>query len=153
MIEGCFDKKQELTGLEGKPMPSFNLLLLDSVTILNTNNILTNNRPAVLIFISPGCPYCKAQTEEIVKNIKSFKNIHLYFITNFSLESLNQYNEEYQLGKYSNITLAHDYESYFPNYFNVNIIPYIAIYTRNKVLKQVLKGKVSATLIKDIALN
>src|SRR4051812_33041244 len=80
---GCFGKKSTIvTGLEGKPMPAYNLLLMDSVTQLNTGHIPAG-KPAILFLFSPYCPYCRAQVEDIVKHIKSFEGIKIYMISSF----------------------------------------------------------------------
>ena len=145
----CHDKKQETTGLEGKPMPSFKLLLMDSITYLNTNDI-PSTEPIVLLFISPFCPYCKSQTENIIKDIKSFANVRIYILTGLPFNSLKQFYTDYKLQKYSNIIVGYDFAEYFPQYYNVQTIPYLAIFNKEKILKRVLKGKAETKLIKAI---
>ncbi|WP_166437235.1 TlpA family protein disulfide reductase [Niastella caeni] len=149
-LSSCLSKKREKTKLEGKLMPSFNLLLLDSGAHFNTNNI-PKGMPIVIFYFSPECPICRAETEEIVTNIKSLANIQFYIITHFPLEQIKIYYDRYKLKKYRNITLGCDYNLDFGNYFKVQRVPYIAIYSNDKRLKQVLTGKVSTDVIKEIA--
>jgi thiol-disulfide isomerase/thioredoxin len=148
-LAGCFGRKPEKTGLEGKPMPAFNLLLMDSTTRINTSSF-PSGEPIVMFFFSPYCPYCRAQTEDIIANMKSFTNIRFYMLTNLPLSQLKHYYNHYRLDKYPNIVVAQDYNSYFVNYFKVTGVPYMAIYSKDKQLKQVLIGKVGTDLIKDI---
>jgi thiol-disulfide isomerase/thioredoxin len=148
---GCSNHRSPiLTGLEGKSMPSFSLLLLDSASKLNTNEI-SSKKPISIFFISPHCPYCRAQTKTIIDNMNTLNNIDFYIITTFPFHSFKEYSKEFGLYRYKNITLAQDYNSFFPKYFNVTSIPYIAIYNKEKKLKQVFAGKVSAKQIKDAA--
>ena len=137
------------TGLEGKLMPSFNLLLMDSTTKLNTQNIPVGES-IVLFYFSPKCPYCKAQTEDLIEDIKSLKHIRFYLISNFPFEDIQKYCTRYHLEKYSNIIVASDYEMFFNQYFKAEGLPYLAIYDSDKKLKQVLLGQVKTNLIKNI---
>jgi len=149
----CVSKKNAITtGFEGKPLPSFNLLLMDSTTTINTNDI-PKSAPIVLFFISPYCPYCKAQTKQILTDIKSLSNIHLYLITSLPYSDLKKFYEHFDLKKYPEITVGYDYTSFFGHYYKVNSVPYIAIFNRKKILRQVFTGNVKTDILKDIALQ
>ena len=150
-LSGCFGRQPTvITGMEGKPLPSFNLLLMDSSTLFNTKNI-PSDKPIVFFFFSPTCPYCRAQTEEMIDNIKSLSTIQFYMLSSFPFDDIKKYDEHYQLKKYSNITVGQDYNFYVSNYFKAPGIPYMAIYNKEKKLKQVLMGNVGTDLIRDIA--
>lgn len=73
--------------------------------------------------------------------------------TNNSFFLLKKYYDQYELNKYPNITVGRDYDSYFINYFKVTSVPFMAIYTKDKMLKQVLIGKIRPDIIKEIAIN
>jgi thiol-disulfide isomerase/thioredoxin len=152
ILAGCYGINSSKTGMEGKSMPSFSMLLIDSITKVNTSSIKTD-KPVIMFFFSPDCPFCRALTKDIIDNIESFKNIKIYMLTNFPFNQLKNFYNEYQLAKYSNITIAYDFDSYFPSYYKVTGIPYLAIYSKDKILKQVLVGKFSTTLIKDITVE
>ena len=151
-ISGCFGKSPVKTGLEGKLLPSFNLLLMDSTTLFNTNDI-PEGKPIVLYFFDPDCPYCRAQTEEIITNMKSFMNVRFYIFSSFPFQQIKMYSDHYQLEFYSNIKIGRDSEFFFLNYFKATGVPYVAIYSKTKRLKQVLIGKTSITEIKKIVLE
>lgn len=152
MLTGCFGQPVELSGLEGKPLPSFNLLLMDSSTRLNTSTVPAG-QPAVFFYITPVCPYSRAQTEDIIANMKSLQHIRFYIVSNFPFNQIKNYFDHYQLKKYTNITVGQDYDSYFGNYFNVQAVPYMAIFDKEKKLKRVVTGKVGIDLVKNIALE
>jgi thioredoxin-related protein len=148
-LGGCFGKQPVIkSGLEGKPLPSFEMLLLDSTKISSEN--IGSGKQSILFFLNPECPYCKAQTVEILDNIKSFDTVQIYMITNWPYKSMNQYYEHYNLNKYPNIIVGYDHENYLQNRFKINSVPYIAIYNKEKILKQVLVGKSKTSLLKDI---
>jgi len=149
MIAGCMNHK---TGLEGKPLPQFNVVLMDSVTNFNTKDIPQGN-PVVLYLFSPYCPYCKAQTKELIENISSLKGIHFYMFSSFPYSDVKQYYMDSHLNKYANITVALDTALFYKNYIKATGMPYFAIYDKNKHLKQTWLGRVSIGKIRDIALE
>jgi len=153
VLFGCKSpQSKEISGHEGKTLPSFELLLMDSITRLNTTNI-PSGQPFVLFYFNPFCPYCRLQTKEIIDNIKSLNSIRFYLLSNYSFGNIKDYYNHFHLNQYTNISVGQDNDAYFGNYFKAIYVPYIAIYTKDKRLKQVLVGKVSSSLIKDIALE
>jgi thiol-disulfide isomerase/thioredoxin len=152
-LTGCFGKKPSFkTGQEGKPLPAVDLLLPDSTSHLSTKNIPIG-KPFVIIFFSPECPFCRALTNDIIDDMDELSNVQFYFLSTFPIKDIKAYYNEYHLQNYSNITVAWDYKIYFNKYFNAPGIPVTAIYGKDKKLKEVLMGKVSTNLIKDIALD
>jgi len=152
-LSGCSSMPPSVkTAMEGKPLPSFDLLLMDSATHLNTNTI-PSGTPFVLFFFSPYCPYCRAETEQVVADMKSLGNIHFYFLSSFPFDPIKQYYNQYQLKKYPNIILGQDYESYFGNYYKANGVPYMAFYDKEKKLKKAFIGNIDTKIIKEIAVE
>lgn len=149
-ILGCYGKAPVVkTGLEGKPLPSFELLLQDSTTHFNTD-MIKQGQPFLLYSFATWCPFCKVQTEEMINNIEDFKGVNIYMITNSSFGELKKFREHFNLGKYDNITTGIDTHYYFAGYFNTNVVPYFAIYDKDKKLKRVLAGKSSIKILSDM---
>jgi len=153
ILMSCKNKIPKIkTGLEGKPMPTIDLLLEDSTSHLNITKI-NSGRPAILFAFEPWCPYCKAQTKSIIANIKSLKGIDFYFLTNSSYPGFRDFYNRFELQKYSNIKAGIDYKYTFARYFKTSQVPVMAIYDSNKKLKQILIGKNYISTIKDVAFN
>lgn len=151
IVLGCNSNRTKvISGLEGKPLPAFNMLLMDSTTHLNTQNIPAG-QPLVLFYFSPFCPYCRAQTEEIKSEIESLKNIQFYFLAAFPLYEIKSFDKRYGLSSYNNVTLAQIRDTSFGKYYKIHGVPYIAIYDKQKYLKEVLLGKTDVDVIKEIA--
>jgi thiol-disulfide isomerase/thioredoxin len=140
------------TGLEGKPLPSFDLLLIDSSTHLNSNT-LPSGKPIVFFYFSPRCPFCRAQMQDIIDNGKDLKDIRFILLTVGPYSELKEFYKHYELSKYPNVTVGLDYDYFFPNYFKTSNVPYLALYDRDKRLKQANLGKLNSKEIKAIALN
>ena len=152
-ISGCYGRTPVITtGLEGKSMPSFELLLLDSTTHFNTFSI-PQGKPVVFFSFATWCPYCKAQLKDLISEIENLKDIQFLMLTTSKYSELKLFYEHYKIYDYSNIIMGIDQSYFFAGYFNTNAVPFFAIYGKDRKLKQVLKGQSSINLIKEIALS
>ncbi|SRR5258708_8230062 len=149
-LSGCYSKQPEKTGLEGKPLPSFNLFLADSATYFNTGSIPAG-KPVVLLFFGPHCPYSRAQMEEIIEGMTILRDIRFYIFTTDQFEEMKSFYNEYRLYRYPNVTVGIDYTNFFGDYFKAKGVPYMAIYGKGKKLKEVFMGKVYGKQIKEAA--
>ena len=148
LLINCHQKNE--TAKSSPLMPAFNLLLLDSVTHLNTEKIATGE-PSIFLYFSPDCEHCQKETADILGHMNSLKRAHFYFITNDPFERLQAYNKAFKLYKYSNITLARDYTFFFPAHFEKVAPPYLVIYDQQKHLRTILQGETPVeTLISSI---
>jgi thiol-disulfide isomerase/thioredoxin len=150
ILFGCYGKDPERTGLEGKLMPSFDLLLADSVTNFNTNRI-PPDKPIVLFCFGPNCPYSRAQMQSIIDNMESLKDLRFYIFTPFSFTEMKGFYTYYKLNKYQNVTVGIDKLNFFNSYFRAPGVPYIAIFGKDKKLREAFVGEVSGKQIREIA--
>lgn len=140
------------TGFEGQTLPSFNLLLSDSSTHLNTGDI-PKGQPIVMLFLSPQCPYCRAELTGILKNISSFNGVKFYVFTNWPFTQFKSFYTTYELSKYKNIVAGQDYTNFFLTHFSAMGVPYTAIYNKNKKLSKAFMGIMPAEQIKELTQN
>lgn len=149
-LTSCADQHSVKTGLEGKPIPSFKLLLSDSVSYFDTKEI-TAGKPTVFFYFSPYCPYCKAQMEEITKRIEILKDIQFCIFTAGSFMDMKRFYSHFQLNKYPNILAGIDQNYFFGNYFKPKGVPYIVIYGKDKILREAFIGNIEGNTIKKVA--
>lgn len=147
---GCIDRNRMTTGLERKPMPSFDLLLYDSVTRLNTNSI-PEGKPIVLFSFGPDCPFCREEMKDIVDNYKQLQGIRFYAFTSAHFRDMKRFYAFCGLQKQKNIIVGIDSANFFSGYYGTPGVPYLAIYDPQKRLKRALLGKITIDLIKEIA--
>jgi len=147
---GCFGSEPQKTGKEGKPLPSFSLLQMDSTSWLHSRDI-PEGKPFVLFYFSPYCPYCRAETKKIVEDMEMLKDIHLYFVSSFPLAAVKSYYTEFKLKKYPNITFCLDSANYVMEYFEVPGFPFLAIYGKDKKLNKTFLGKMYSSQLKKVA--
>jgi thiol-disulfide isomerase/thioredoxin len=152
-LAGCHSHPSAvITGMEGKPLPSFDFLLMDSSTRINTKSILPG-KSFVIFYFNPYCPYCRAQTSDMIAHIESLKDTRVYFLSSFPFPMVKEYYNHYELKKYPNFIVAQDEAGYFGSYYKTPGVPYIAIYNTKRQLKQVLMGNVGTNAVKDIVLQ
>jgi len=131
-------------------LPSFNLLLLDSATKINTAQIRGGN-PIILMWFSPDCEHCYQQTKKIVENINSLENAQIYLFSHMPLDELRVFFFAFHLDKYKNITVAKDYEYAFYKFYKPTGFPYTAIYSSQKKLIKLYKEEIEINqLVKAI---
>lgn len=129
------------TGLEGRLLPSFNLLLADSVTRLNTADIPTG-KPLIVIGFSPWCIHCQAETRDIIKNIDRFKDIRIYYMTPYPFDQMKTFYRAFKLSKYPNIVMGRDSTDTFMSYFKAKAVPFICIFDSKKRLLEAVNSQV-----------
>jgi len=151
-LTGCFGHTPPKTGLEGKPMPTVNLLLSDSNSYLNTKNI-PKGQSAVIFYFMPQCPYCRAQMTEMTEKIRELKNVRIYAITFSKFKNFKSFCNEFKLNKYASITAGLDYTDSMARYFKIQGVPFTAIYNQNKKLSQAFPGRISVSQIKNAIEN
>ena len=142
----------ENTPLKGEMLPTFNLLLSDSSIYLSGKDAYVK-KPVVLLLFGPNCPYSRAQMEEIIDRMSSLKDIRFYIFTVGSFEEFKDFYKNYGLNRYPNIIAGTDYSNFFVSYFKATGVPFMAIYDKNRKLKEAFIGKVDGRQIKKVAEN
>jgi len=117
-------------------VPPLKLLLLDSTSFFSKND-LKKNKPVLIIVFNPDCEHCKHETEEIIKNIDSLKNIQIIMATIMPFDLMKSFYENYDLQRFQNITVGKDVQYTLPSFYQMHFMPYLAMYDK--------KGKLLAT--------
>jgi thioredoxin-related protein len=144
-----YDRPPIQTGLEGKPLPSFDVLLSDSSTRLNTTDI-PKGKQFVLLYLSPQCPYCRAELTSILKNMSSMQDTRFYVFTNWPFRQFKSFYSEYHLDNYQNIVAGQDYANAFATHYSLPGVPFTAFYDKNKNLTKAFLGVMPIEQIKSI---
>jgi len=144
---GCYARDPVTTGQEGKLLPAFDMLLADSVTHLNTKNI-PGDKPIVFFYFGPYCPYSRAQMDEIIQDMDILKDMRFYLLTYAPYGQMKDFYNHYALGKYPNITVGLDTARFFKNFYEIEGVPYLAVYGKDKRLKKAFIGEVYGRQIK-----
>lgn len=132
-------KKRSLEG--NVSIPEFDMLLVDSTTYFNTQNIPTG-RPVVLFYFGPYCDHSRTQMKNIIKNIENLKNIRFYLITQEPFNDMVYFYNNFRLNQYNNIVVGFDYEKFFNKKLKVQGYPYLLVYGKDGKLRNIFRGEV-----------
>jgi thiol-disulfide isomerase/thioredoxin len=120
-------------------IPPLKLLLLDSTSYFTKNN-LKKNKPVLIIVFNPDCEHCKYETEEIIKNIDSLKNIQIIMATIMSFDLMKSFYEKYDLQRFQNIIVGKDVQYTLPSFYQMHFMPYLAMYSKKGNLLATFEG-------------
>ncbi|MBS4043578.1 MAG: hypothetical protein KGZ59_07160 [Chitinophagaceae bacterium] len=109
--------------------PDIKLILTDSTTIFNKEN-LPKDKTVALIFFSPDCEHCQHTAQEIVQKMDSLQNIVMVWNgpSYIPLTDTKTFYEKYELNKYPNIIMGKEVAYFMPIFYRIEITPYAAIY-------------------------
>jgi len=131
----------------GELFPSFDILLADSSTHLNTGSVEEGN-PLALLYFSPDCEHCQKETEDILQHMDALKQARFFFVTNDPFDRLKVFKGYYKLDQYPNVVLGRDEQFFLLRHFKGILPPYLVLYDRNKRQRAAYQGNVAVdTLI------
>ena len=113
--------------------PPVKLLLTDSSTVYQRDD-LPNKTAVMLMYFHPKCEHCRQLASEIAANSEKFKNIHIVMATSMQFDSLASFRQKFLPGDHKNIVIAFDPDFFLMHYFQVNRMPFIALYNQRKEL-------------------
>jgi thiol-disulfide isomerase/thioredoxin len=120
-------------------VPSYKILLMDSVTFAYKYQ-LKKNKPVVVIYFSPDCDHCKTETKQITDSMKLLKNVQFVFTSYGKFEEMKKFYEEYGLSRFKNIIYGRDVMFFFPRFYDVKFTPFVAVYDKDWKLVRVFEG-------------
>ena len=125
-------------------LPAFNIMLLDSSTIVNTYNI-PEGKPTLIMFFDPDCTHCQAEIKMLLSKMDSLKDIRFYMITSVhDFNKIRNFYKEYHLSDYKNIeVVGRDYEYFFITYYGIKFVPDMVLYDGHKNLVKFFEGHVT----------
>ncbi|KAA6303543.1 MAG: Thiol-disulfide oxidoreductase ResA [Candidatus Ordinivivax streblomastigis] len=114
-------------------------------SIINNIEICSDslpNVPVLLMFMYPDCDFCQEEINQLKKNQNKLQNISILLITAAPQEQAENFYINQELTQITNLHFLSDTEMKITELFNVNIIPSIFLYDKNKKLTQNFKGEI-----------
>ena len=109
-------------------IPQFTLLTADSGTI--TKNDLKKNRNTLFMYFSPTCDHCQVQTDSMVAEMSKLKDVQILMATYSPISEMKTFYEERALSKYGNILMGYDSKYFFPPFYKMSSLPFMALYDK-----------------------
>lgn len=123
-----------------KTIPTFTYKTIDGKVFTNTD--LKKNIPTVFLYFNSECEHCQNEAEQIRDNVEKFENVQLVFISFEEPKKILDFATKYKLLDYDKITFLCDSKVNFATTFDVNTLPAVVIYDKNKKLLEKIKGEV-----------
>lgn len=120
-------------------LPPFKLLLTDSSTYV-TKDDLEKKKSVMIMLFSPDCEHCKHETEDIIKHIDAFEKIQIIMSTTLPFDKMVDFYTKYDLKRFDNIIVGKDVSYFFPVFYNIRNLPFLAFYNKKKELISVFSG-------------
>jgi len=127
-----------------KSIPIFSFHTLDGEVYTQDNLPI---KPIVFVYFNSDCEYCQSEATKIQQRLADLKGVQLVLVSFEVASSIKQFAKDYKLNNQENIIFLEDRKGQFSHIFDVNTIPYIVVYNKNKKFLQKFKG---ATKINNI---
>ena len=108
-----------------------------------TRDNLKKRVNTLFFLFSPDCNHCQHETEEIIKNIKKFKDAQIVMITYFPWDQMMPFYNHYKIANYPQITMARDNNYFFPTFFSMKTFPSTYLYDKKGNFKKSFEGAVN----------
>jgi thiol-disulfide isomerase/thioredoxin len=120
-------------------VPPFKLLLTDSTTYF-TKEDLDKKKAVMIMLFSPDCDHCQHETEDIIAHIGEFKKTQILMATMLPFDKMVEFYKKNDLKRFDNIVVGRDVGYFFPVFYDVHNLPFLAFYNKKKELISVFSG-------------
>lgn len=148
-IAGCMPAPKIQEVKDPKALPPITLLMADTVTKYNTDS-LPKDRPTLLVFYAPNCPYCDTMTGNIVKYIDTLKDVNIVTLSGGLFHYVDVYDKKFELSKYSNVKNGLDYNNILFTFYGAQGLPFIVFYDKDGQIKRANLGPMSVDSIRYV---
>ncbi len=122
-------------------IPKFTIFKAPDSTAFSREN-LQKKKPVLFMVFSPDCEHCQHETEELLANIKKFKNTQIVMVTYLPYDEMIAFYKNYKIANYPQITMARDTKYFFPVFFQVGNLPSVFLYDKKGAFKKAFEGSV-----------
>lgn len=123
-------------------VPPFKLYKAPDSTVF-TKADLKKKRPVLLIVFSPDCDHCQQETRALTAAIDQFKKVQIVMATFSPYAQMKQFYTDYGIANYPNITMGWDASFFLSPFYQINSLPFIALYDKKGRLINTFSGTVS----------
>jgi peroxiredoxin len=120
-------------------LPSFDIRLLDSVSLLNSHSI-ASGKLSIFILFSPDCDHCAALSKEIKNRATLFDSVNLWMLSPpMPFAEVKKFSMINGIAQMPNIVVGIDMDFFFGSFFRATTVPFVVIYDQDKKWRKVIK--------------
>ena len=92
------------------------------------------------MLFSPECSHCQHETEELIAHKDELKDIQIVMVTLHPLWMMNEFIDHYKLKELPNVVVGRDIYYFFPSFYNIRNLPFLAMYDKKGNLITTFEG-------------
>ncbi len=123
-------------------IPKFTIYKAPDSTAFTREDI-RKKKPVMFMVFSPDCEHCQQETKELLASIHRFHDTQIIMITSLPFEEMMEFDRNYKIANYPQITMGRDNSYFFPVFFRVKNFPSIFLYDKKGNLQKSFEGSVS----------
>ena len=132
-------------------VPAFSFETIDGQLFTHRNLV---NKSKIFIYFNSECEYCQSEAEQFAAHIEKLKDVQLIFVSSETSKRITEFAKTYGLLHHSNILFLSDPEHHFTRLFNVNIVPFMAVYDAKNKLITTYKGATKVeTVLQELSVR
>lgn len=114
----------------------------------NSAELLSKEKPTIVVYFSPTCGACEEQTKTITYNMADLEEVQFLFVTSYAPADTEPFLEEHRIGSFGNIRFGYDTKSALGQHYRLEKVPAVYLYNAEGKLQQEWNGFASAEIIK-----
>ncbi len=107
-----------------------------------SNKSIIANKATLFVYYNSECEFCNEEAKMIQENSTKFSSRQLVFISNESPAAIMAFATKHKLNNYDNISFLSDRKMSFRTTFDVNSLPCMVLYDKDKKLIEKIKGQI-----------
>lgn len=120
-------------------VPPFTILQIDSTNLTKEQ---LKHQPTIIMYFSPDCDHCKHQWADMEKRMNDLKKYQIVMVTHQPFDTMVAFYKDHKLEEYSNVKMGQDTKFFFPPFFRMKTLPYLALYDKHGNLITTFEGNV-----------
>ncbi len=150
LLASCGEETiEENEFFKGETMPDITFQMVEDSTQFIQTADLPRDKPLVVFYYSVTCPYCRAQLKDFINKKERLKDLNILLLTNVPPLYAQKFAEEFKIPEQEFIIHAIDARRQFHDHYELRGVPFNAIYNKELVLQDIIRGKAYISQIKD----
>lgn len=114
----------------------------------NSAELLSKEKPTIVVYFSPTCGACEEQIKTITSNMADMAGVQFLFVTSYAPADTEPFLEDQRIGSFGNIRFGYDTKSAMGQHYQLEKVPAVYFYNAEGKLQQEWNGFASAEIIK-----
>lgn len=134
--------------LKNQTIPDFKIAQTND-TLFEKKN-LPEKTPLILIYFDPECSHCQMFTKDLTDSFSLVNKACIVMACNKNVELIRKFQQDFKLKDFENIVIGKEVKYFLPSYYQMKIIPFVAVYNKYGKLVDVFRHGISIKRLNEI---